>query len=147
MVNLVVLLMGAVISIVLCLIWRWLRYSQIAPSITSDKKLTRMGLRGPASVEHYHWGILFGLSGFFLTYYCHLALDSLFWIGLGVILILSEFAQENPFGAGKDHFQTTNMITVVLVVVLILAWFFGHEILCANYMVRFSRLSFILASI
>ena len=77
------------------------------------------------ALEHYHHGLLLII----ISNLTGIPSLSSFLLGLGTFLIIDEANQDNPFAYGKDTFESSTFIGLILLIILIESLLYKENIL------------------
>ncbi len=114
-------LAGLVIGIALAAGWVYLRYKRVFLDLISDREgedeEDQGEVRGPVTLEHYHWGLIIFTSSLAFKYPGFGLID-----GIAIALVFAETLQKHPFGIGKSHFLASTLFGALLVIILLMAY-------------------------
>lgn len=110
---------GLVVGGLVAIAWVYLRYREVSLNLKSDREEEDEedggGVKGPASLEHYHWGLIIFTAGLAFKYPGFGLID-----GVAISLVFAETLQKHPFGWGKKHFLTSTLLGALLLLILYL---------------------------
>ena len=78
--------------------------------------------KGLEVLDHYHHGIALLIIASVFNHFVPSSF-SLFVLGFGLVFIIAEAKQGNPFAYGSSHFRATSAIGIILCITLIIVLF------------------------
>ena|GEM_PF-5767417 len=112
---------GLVAGMFLAIGWVYLRYKRVELNFKSDREgedEEDQGIvRGPITLEHYHWGLMLFTGTLILKYPGFGFTD-----GIAIALIFAETLQKHPFGIGKRHFLASTLFGALLLMLIFMVY-------------------------
>lgn len=111
---------GLVIGTLLAAAWSYVRYKDLLNLRTDreeEEEEDRGAVRGPLTLEHYHWGLVIFAAALALKYPGFGFVD-----GLSISLIFVETLQKHPFGFRKSHFIASTLFGGLLILIVLMVY-------------------------